>query len=490
MSNVAIIKTDKYFYPKTPSFRPSKRYPEYLFEEISNENNHVYDMVREWFYKLKLDIKNYWSSSRNPLWKIIREWDKVVVKPNMVMDYNPTWEGVDCLYTQPSIVAAIVDYVVIALNWKWEIVIWDAPMQECNFEKLISESWYDKLLEFYRWKLNGSQITIKLEDFRDLRTTIVWWVYHQVINKDSQGIVVDLWNNSEFSGLTEEQYKNLRITNYDPSVLNSHHNVLKNEYYINKTILEADVVINVPKPKTHRKAWVTIALKNLVWINARKEYLPHHMNWSKSDNKWDEYLLPSFTKRVIDSTLDRRNKYINEKKYLLAKCLNFFLLGLGVFSRIFPKDKYFEWSRYGNNTISKTIVDLNKIVRYADKNWKMSDKIQRKYFIVADMIISWEKEWPVMPSPKNVWIIAMWENPVLFDEAIWTLMWAKMKLNPTINCAKKSLKKRKLYNEKDQWFIVSNDENLNNKTINSITWKDIFYFEPSSWWKEVFNTRK
>ena len=32
------------------------------------------------------------------------------------MDYNPTGEGVECLYTQPSIVAAIVDYVIIALK--------------------------------------------------------------------------------------------------------------------------------------------------------------------------------------------------------------------------------------------------------------------------------------------------------------------------------------------------------------------------------------
>ena len=52
MNNIAIIKTNKYYYPKKPSFRPSKRYPEYLFNEISKNNNHVYDMIREGFFRL------------------------------------------------------------------------------------------------------------------------------------------------------------------------------------------------------------------------------------------------------------------------------------------------------------------------------------------------------------------------------------------------------------------------------------------------------
>lgn len=485
MSNIVIVKTDKYYYPKA-DFRPSRKYPEYLFDEISKKDNHVYDMIRKWFLMMKLDIKNYWTYSWNPLWKFIEKWNKVVVKPNLVMDYNPTWEGVECLYTQPSIVAAIVDYVIIALKWSWEIVIWDAPMQECNFEKLISESWYDKLIEFYHKKLKWTNIKIKLEDFRELKTICAFWAYKQNIVDDTLWIVVDLGNDSEFSNLTEEQFKNLRITNYDPSILNSHHNAFKNEYYINKTILEADAIINVPKPKTHRKAWVTIALKNLIWINARKEYLPHHMNWSKIDNKWDEYLLPSYIKRILDKIIDIRNKLVNQKKHFLSRLLFIFRHGLTMIVKFFSKDKFFEWSRYGNNTISKTIIDLNKIVRYADKNWKMSDKIQRNYFIVADMIISWEKEWPIAPSPKNVWMIAMWENPIYFDETIWTLMWAKMESNPTILCAKKSMKKWKLYNENDKIFITSNDKNLDSKTIKQISKKEILYFEPSEWWRKVF----
>ena len=41
-------------------------------------------------------------------------------------------------------------------------------------------------------------------------------------------------------------------------------------------VLEADVIVNLPKLKTHKKAGVTCALKNLIGINGNKEYLPHH----------------------------------------------------------------------------------------------------------------------------------------------------------------------------------------------------------------------
>ena len=38
----------------------------------------------------------------------------------------------------------------------------------------------------------------------------------------------------------------------------------------------ADVVINLPKLKTHKKTGVTISLKNMVGINGYRNCLPHH----------------------------------------------------------------------------------------------------------------------------------------------------------------------------------------------------------------------
>lgn len=54
------------------------------------------------------------------------------------------------------------------------------------------------------------------------------------------------------------------------------HHVGVHQYLLAKAVLEADVVINLPKLKTHKKAGVTCALKNLIGIHGNKEYSPHH----------------------------------------------------------------------------------------------------------------------------------------------------------------------------------------------------------------------
>ena len=50
----------------------------------------------------------------------------------------------------------------------------------------------------------------------------------------------------------------------------------RHQYLVAREVIEADVIVNLPKLKTHKKAGVTCALKNLIGINGNKEYLPHH----------------------------------------------------------------------------------------------------------------------------------------------------------------------------------------------------------------------
>lgn len=68
----------------------------------------------------------------------------------------------------------------------------------------------------------------------------------------------------------------LEITNYGLGTVAKHHNDNKNEYLIAGTILNADVFINVPKLKTHKKAGVTLSMKNLIGINGDKSWIAHH----------------------------------------------------------------------------------------------------------------------------------------------------------------------------------------------------------------------
>lgn len=483
-SNICIVKSENYFYPKANAFRPQQNYPEYPFKGYLSDSNHVYDMVREGFHLLGYDNEHWNTGCWNPLAKFISPGDTVVLKPNMVMDFNPVEKGTDSLITNPSVVAAVIDYVVLALRGTGKIFIGDAPMQECNFEKLIQENGYSDLIAFYKKNLPNT-IEIELVDFRQIRSKAFNGIYCSE-KTDQEGVLVRLDELSEFSQKDNVNFEKLRITNYDPEILKRHHNEHVHEYLVNKYILDADVIINLPKPKTHRKAGVTIALKNMVGINARKEYLPHHTNGSKEEGG-DCYLKKSFWNKYRNEFLDKKNACMQtKKKYRTAW---FYLKCAAVCARlnnIINSDSYFEGSWYGNDTISRSIVDLNKILFYADKKGNLHAEKQRKYLIIADMIISGEQEGPIEPVSKNVGIIAMGENPVCFDEAISKLMGAKYEYISTLHRARNPYGNLKLVGD-EYPYLISNDTRWNQKSLNQVKASDLLYFEPTSGWKDAFN---
>lgn len=483
---IALIKNDKYYYPSNAPFHPSIAYPEQLFKYVSTEQNHIYEMVREALKYMGYDEDNFNTKDWNPLKHIVKPGDKVVIKPNLVMDNNPSGDGTDCLFTHPSVIRAITDYVLIALNGDGEIIIGDAPMQSCDFDKLIKESGYDKLVEFYNEI--QSEVEIRIKDFRDLTSVEKNGLLIQNVSGNT-GIVIDLNNESEFSEVNTKSIQKMRVTCYDPKILQMHHTNEKHEYCINPDILSCDVLINVPKPKTHRKAGVTIALKNLVGINARKEYLPHHTNGSYQYGG-DEYKKASFLKSINNVCLDIINHNVQNGKHIwMCKLLRWIVNIINGVIYKCEKNVVMEGNWYGNETISKTIVDLNKIMFYANKDGVLCDTIQRRNLILADMVLAGEKEGPVEPSKKECGMIAIGENPVEFDETIAWLMGADVEKIPTIIQAKTSKSKYKLIKDNRKSIVISNDIKYADKTIEEIDKNDRLFFVPTSGWKEVFSSK-
>ncbi len=480
---VIVYQNTKISYPtKVNIFRPSFQYPEYPFKnDISKEQNNVYDMVRKSFHMSCMDKLHYGTNQWNPLGDIIKPGNKVVVKPNLVMDFNPSGDGTDCLYTHPSVVAAIVDYIFIALQGRGQIIIGDAPMQECNFIKLIKQSGYDELINYYKEKTIGTKLLIELKDFRGYTSVIKKGVHHGDENiETSKGILVDLGKESEFFKYTEAKLKRLRINSYNPEILLKHHNIEKHEYLINEDVLNADVIINVPKPKMHRKAGVTIALKNLVGINVRKEYLPHHCN-GDANSGGDEYNQVNIFKHIKSCIQDKINIEASNKNYKKAYFLVLMRKMITTFIRL-SKDQSWDGSWYGNETISKTIIDLNKILLYCDKRGEIHSSPQRKIFTIADMIISGENEGPVEPTEKKAGLIAMGNSSVCFDEVITTLMGINIDKIPTLKQARNSQGKFKLI-EDEQAIIISNNIKWNNKYVKDLEKEDVLHFVPAVGWK-------
>ena len=485
MSVVAVAINKEAKYPrKEYNFRPDKAYPEYFFgNDISPEQNKVYELVRDSLRMMSLDSCNYGSPSWNPLGDgYIRPGDYVLIKPNMVIEKNHGDGGTECLYTQPSVVAAIIDYVCIALSNTGRIVVADAPLQTCDFGKLIHESGYFDLIKYYQNK----GIDIELHDLRELTSVKKGNVIRASIREDLEnaGSIVKLNELSFHSLLSNDQIKSERITSYNPDELAKHHSCHKHEYLIAKDLLDANCVINVSKPKTHRKAGATISLKNFVGINSRKEYLPHH-RIGGTELGGDEYLGRSVLRSFGGHLLDLINRSSSRKHYVIANILQFFHKSVcSIDSKLFSdKSSYYEGSWYGNDTIWRTILDLNLIVKYADINGIMTKREQRKVFCLGDMVVMGEKEGPLLPSPRNVGIISAGGNCVCFDEAISTLMGLDSTMIPSIHNARTLKGDYCLVGKDDEATIVSNNKKWNGCTIRDLCLEDTIRLVPSEGWK-------
>ena len=414
---VTVVYNSDATYPSEPPFHPSEAYPEYPFGELSEDTNWVYSMVRDFFRLHGLDSENYGMPHWNPLRDLIHPGDTVLIKPNLVKHNNDFGYDVRSVFTHGSVIRAVLDYVYIALNHTGVIIIGDAPLQSCNFSLLCQINGLDKIKAFYDTK----ELSFDLVDFRLERaiTTSKGWI----INKskevgDTRGYTVVDWGQESMLMPISDGFNRYRVTNYDPSLMSKHHNQEKNEYIIANSVVYSDVVINLPKMKTHRKAGLTAALKNLVGINGHKDWLPHHRTGSIEEGG-DEYQHKNFMKRLSVSLTEREDVTEHLMKKITLRITR------GVIrktARLTAKDWYFEGSWYGNDTIWRTVLDLNRTLFYLNQDGQIQDTIQRRLLTLVDGIIAGEEEGPLEPTPKKCGLLIGGENPVAVDVVIARLM--------------------------------------------------------------------
>lgn len=433
MAIVDIEYNENVFYPQYDEscYGPSVCFPEltpYYSEKDCLPTNMVYSMVRNTLIGLDLDKKNFGCKTWNPLGDVICPGDTVLVKPNLVrhVNLNPNY-GMDCLITHPSVIRPIIDYIVLALKGDGQIIIGDAPVQGCDFTQLVRSEHYCDLVNFYSKK----GVPIELYDFRILGLGNPVYEMNNFICRDAQ---IDVNLGFESAHLKDEESRHrLRITNYLPKEMQYYHTADESVYCFAKKVLDADVIINVPKPKTHRKAGVTAALKNMIGCIAKKECLPHHKVGSLSEGG-DEYQYKSHIKqiRTFFSDISDWNSF-KLKSIILGVVCKQLQIAFGAFSRFFSKDSYSEGSWYGNDTIWRTISDVNRIIHYADKRGIMRFNRQRKMICISDMIIAGEGEGPLLPSSRHVGCIVGSSEQIPHDIVIAELMGIDPVLIPSLS---------------------------------------------------------
>lgn len=482
-NNIYIYRNKSMSYPSDADcFSPSESFPEYGFSAISESKNSVYPAIRQSLYALGLDATHFGTAKWNPLGEVIVPGNTVLIKPNLVRHYNPNG-GLDCLVTHPSVVRAMIDYCLIALRGTGRLIIGDAPVQSCDFENLLQNSGYQKLIDFYR----EEGINIEWVDFRGtISKHGANGVLVQHTDKEchDKSKIVNIGSESAFYPLSVAEQKKLRITNYATNETSKHHLGERHEYCISDYVLCADVIINMPKPKTHRKAGITACLKNMVGINVEKDFLPHHRKGGK-EGGGDEY--PKDTAFLkIQTSLNEKIDNANAKQhYNAVRLWHVLQMGLSAWGRLTDQKKinpYREGSWYGNDTIWRTISDLNRIVIYADKNGIMRNTPQRKMLCVADMVVAGQGEGPLAPIPNPMGILILGEDAIGIDRTIVALFGLDIEDFPSINRVLFG-DKFKLANKHSE--ITSNDSKLNAQKTGEIDYTVFPHVKLPSGWDSV-----
>ena len=410
---------------------------------------------------------------------LIKPGDKVILKPNFVkeshMKKKEDWEYI---ITHTEVIRMVLEYVDKLLCGKGEINIVDAPQTDSDYEKIVARVGLKELVEEIR---KQTSVHIRYFDLREER-----WYYREGIitaKKKLAGdplgyIQVNLKEDSEFYGKKNKAYYG---ADYDMTETARYHNENDNIYVMSKTILDCDVFINLPKLKTHKLGGMTCCLKNLVGTCVIKNSIPHHTVGSPEDGG-DKYprrskkgQTESRLKGMALMVLKNKNPLINYPFIIVKKMAGLFLGS--------PNQQVIRngmW--YGNDTIWRSCLDLNKILLYADVNGNMHEHPQRKYFAVVDGILAGEKNGPMEPDIKQAGILIGGFNPVTIDTAAATLMGFNYKKIPTIMNAYKIKKYPVSACDADKIILESNDKKWCG-SIENISYERSLQFEPHFGWK-------
>ena len=361
-------------------------------------------------------LRRLWSAwdcdPDNPFRAWLGPGGTAVIKPNWVMDYNPLGHSLDSLVTHTSLIRHMIHACAAAMNGLGTVIIGDSPLQGCNFATLMQLSRMTELLETVTQQFPG----LKLE-VQDWRSTVLHRqgkmtgcpTSSQAGRTDEEYEPVDLGRDSFLEEISDYA-KDFRVTMYRPSVMLAHHGTGRHEYLLVKRALDTDLFINLPKLKTHVKAGLTGAMKNLVGICGRKESLPHHIRGSYFDggdcyctgnafSRWADRLYDRWWEDYAKMSVPMRVAYATAHRLLKAAAIG---AGGGMISGG-------SWS--GNETLWRMVLDLNHLVYFGRKTPK-------HIITVVDGIIAGEGQGPVKPSPRAAGLLLGGENPACIDAVL------------------------------------------------------------------------
>ena len=410
----SVIYAEHITYPSSEDyFSPDEAWPEYPFSHLSKRPNPVYAAVRTCLADAGLDQANFGKATWNPLSQYVRPGNKVFLLCNFV---EQKYRGMQddeffAKCTHGSVIRAVIDYVLIALSFKGSISFGNASIQSCNWDQVVEQTGASRVQEFFS-SVHQGEVTVRLLDLR-----------HQVVRRNAWGgsttksdhsigscVNVDMGSRSLLDGFfAGSKRPRLRVLDYDPRRTSICHEKGKHIYLMSPEIIGSDVIISVPKLKTHEKVGITCGIKGCVGAVAEKDCLAHH-RYGPPKCGGDEYPNSLSALRVVSAIHDVAYTTDCKKLGKILIWLNSFLRKL---IRRLTRSLSGSWS--GNDTCWRMAIDLVRIVEYSDKNGVMQTDKQRGHIMLTDGIIAGEGDGPLVPRPVPMGYVSFSDDVAIGD---------------------------------------------------------------------------
>lgn len=334
---------------------------------------------------------------------------KIFLKPNWVV-HNTKKDDEICLRTNDSFLLTALE--IILENKPASITIGDAPIQRCSWELILTDKFKSNI------NTMGEKycVPIVIKDFR--RVTFDPKQNNPIKERNplSSYVIFDLGKDSCLDPISSS--KNIfRVLDYDPERLAESHTNGIHKYCITKEFFDADIVISLPKIKTHQKTGITGALKNIVGLNGDKDYLPHHRIGGTRFGG-DCYPGGNVFRRIAEWALDNANRQQGKSAYFVFRLVTSFLWRISMPQKIHQLGA--GW--YGNDTCWRMVTDLNKIAVFGKKDGTLSKTAQRELYSLCDGIVGGQGDGPLNPEPLPLGVICFSNNSQMADICLATLM--------------------------------------------------------------------
>lgn len=429
MREPVVISRGAARYPGQAPFGPGVAYPELPEAAPGGEPNAVFAAVRDCLRLAGLDAARFGSPAWNPLARWIRPGQTVLLKPNWVKLRHPRDPaGWRYMVTHGSVVRAVAEYVAKALEGRGRIRVGDGPQTDSSFTEIADAVGATAVVAH----LAARGLDVALVDFRreewDERGGVI--VGRRKLPGDPAGYVAyDLGADSRFSG--HRGAGRYYGAFYDEGELNRHHSGGRHEYLLTGSAVKADVFVNLPKLKTHKKTGVTLNLKNLVGINGDKNWLPHHTE-GHPGNGGDQFPGESML-RALERTAGKRLRRLAVALPGLGPKLLSAARRAGTRVAGDTETVVRSGNWHGNDTTWRMAHDLNAALLYGNPDGTLRrDGRAKPYLSFVDGVLAGEGSGPLNPDRLDAGLVAFGSAPADVDAACAWLMGFDPELLPIV----------------------------------------------------------